>query len=416
MSMEKKNAASVEVLVIGGGVIGSSIAYHVARQGRKVLVVERQGIATEPTASWASAGGVRLWEQDPPEAALARAAIERWPGLAEELEADPEYRQGGHLLLAESEAEAEYLHAFVQRQHGLGFTQVSFLDRQAVFGSVPGLGGQVIAGSFSAASGHANPRRTTRAFANAAKRHGAIYWTATECLALHRVADRVVGALTGHGTVRAEQVVLAAGAWSRDLAKSIGIQLPLRARVLQVLRSTPAPAGALAPVVSAVGRVLSLKQEASGALVVGGGWLGDASPDGRSYTLREESRAGNWATACELFPPLRKLRCAVAWGGLQAQCLDDLPLIGSFSGLKGLTMAVGSWYGFALAPAIGSCVADQLAGRPTPELDQLSPDRIAQFDPAMVFTFLAEPVALNGAKSEMDHLGPGGEPPVSTEQ
>src|SRR5258706_10101242 len=63
-------AESVEVLVIGGGVIGSSIAYHVARQGRNVLVVERNEIAVEPAASWASAGGIRLWEQDPAQAAL----------------------------------------------------------------------------------------------------------------------------------------------------------------------------------------------------------------------------------------------------------------------------------------------------------------------------------------------------------
>src|SRR5438094_1390299 len=100
MSVMKANAQSssrtieaVEVLVIGGGVIGSSIAYHVARQGRNVLVVERNEVAVEPAASWASAGGIRLWEQDPAEAGLARAAIERWPTLAEELEADLQYRQ-----------------------------------------------------------------------------------------------------------------------------------------------------------------------------------------------------------------------------------------------------------------------------------------------------------------------------------
>ena len=76
---------TVEVLVIGGGVIGSAIAYHVARQGRSVLVVERQEVAVEPAASWASAGGVRPEGADPPEAALARAALARWPTLAEEL-------------------------------------------------------------------------------------------------------------------------------------------------------------------------------------------------------------------------------------------------------------------------------------------------------------------------------------------
>src|SRR5207302_2090028 len=100
-------AARVEVLVIGGGVIGSSIAYHVAQQGRNVLVVERNEIAVEPAASWASAGGVRPQGMEPAEAALARAALTRWPTLAEELEADLQYRQGGHLLLAENEAKAD---------------------------------------------------------------------------------------------------------------------------------------------------------------------------------------------------------------------------------------------------------------------------------------------------------------------
>jgi len=377
------------VLVIGGGVIGSSIAYHVARQGRKVLVVERNEVAQEPSASWASAGGVRPQGLDPAEAALACAALARWPTLAEELEADLQYRKGGHLLLAENDAEAEQLHIFVQQQQGLGFADVTFVDRKAVLSLVPGVSEKVVAGSFSPASGHANPRLTTAAFANAAQRHGAIYWTRTECLALQREGDRVVGAQTGRGFVQAEQIVLAAGAWSKELANSVGLQLPTKMTVLQVLLSTPAQPGVLVPVLSAVGRLLSIKQQASGEFVVGGGWPGDPSQDGRSYTLREESRAGNWEAACEVFPLLRTVRCADAWGGLQAHNLDDLPFIGSVSGLEGLTLALGSLYGFVLAPAIGSSIADHLAGLPTPELDQLSPDRIAHFDPAQIAAFMA---------------------------
>jgi len=384
-------AESVEVLVIGGGVIGSSIAYHVARQGRSVLVVDRCEVAQEPAASWASAGGVTPdWGQDPAEAALASAAIERWPTLADELETDLQYRQGGHLLLAENAAEAERLQALVQRQHELGFADVCFVDRQDVFSLVPGLGEQVVAGSFSPSDGQANPALTTSAFANAAKRHGAVYWTSAECLALDRIADRVVGALTGRGIVQAKQVVLAAGAWSGAVASSIGLELPLRVRVLQALLSTPAQPGLLQPVVGAVSRALSLKQVQDGAFLLGGGWLGDLSPDRRSYTLRPEGQRGNWTTACELFPPLRLQRLERAWGGLQAQTIDDYPFIGSVSELEGLALAFGSWYGFALAPAIGRSLANHLAGLPTPELDHLSPSRIAQFAPAHVAAFLAE--------------------------
>jgi sarcosine oxidase subunit beta len=376
---ESHSIESVEVLVIGGGVIGSSIAYHVARQGRSVLVVERNEVAVEPAASWASAGGIRLWEQDPPETPLALAASKRWPTLTGELEADLQYRQGGHLMLAENQAEAEHLQSFVQRQRELGFADLSFVDRKTVFHLVPGLGEQVVAAAFSPASGHADPRLTTRAFASAAIRRGAIYWTGTECLSLQRFGDRVVGAQTGRGPVQAEQTVLATGAWSRELAGSIGIRLPIKISVLQVLLTTPTTPDLLRPVLSAAGRALSIKQRPDGAFILGGGWLGDPTPDGRSYTLREESKQGNWITACEIFPPLRELRCADAWGGLQAHSLDDLPLIGSFSGLQGLALAFGSWYGFALSPAIGSAVANHLAGLPTPELDQLSPDRIAHF-------------------------------------
>lgn len=380
---------TVEVLIIGGGVIGSSIAYHLARQGRRVLVVERQQeVANEPAASWASAGGIRPQGLHPAEAALAHIALARWPLLSEELAADLHYRKGGHLLLAESEEEAEQLSSFVQQQHELGFAELSFMDHQAVVSLVPGLGKPILAGSFSPTSGHADPRRVTRAFAEAAQRQGAIYWTGIECLTLHRVADRVVGALTERGRVQAEQTVLAAGAWSRELAHSAGIMLPLGTRAMQVLLSTPAAPRMLLPVLSTVKGTLSLKQQPDGAFLLGGGWLANSTADGRFYTLRKESQQGNWDLARTVFPPLSMLRCANAWAGLQAYTPDDLPYIGSFSELSGLVLALGSWYGFALAPAIGSAVANHLSGLPTPELDQLSPDRIAHFAPVEVAAFL----------------------------
>src|ERR1700736_5916097 len=99
--------SNFEMIVIGGGVIGSSIAYHLARQGRQVLVIERSSIASTPAASWASAGGVRRQGRHPAEAKLASEAIERWKMLEQELDADLQYRRGGNLLLAESDAEAE---------------------------------------------------------------------------------------------------------------------------------------------------------------------------------------------------------------------------------------------------------------------------------------------------------------------
>src|SRR6266704_1780420 len=104
--------ANINVLIVGGGVIGNSIAYHLALQGRKVLVVEKSEVADTPAASWASAGGVRRQGRHPAEAKLAIEAIERWKTLEQELEADLHYRCGGNLLLAESDADADQLSKF----------------------------------------------------------------------------------------------------------------------------------------------------------------------------------------------------------------------------------------------------------------------------------------------------------------
>src|SRR2546426_2159445 len=154
-----------EVLIIGGGVMGSAIAYYVARQRRQVLVVERsEEVASAPAASWASAGGVRRQGRHPAEAKLAVEAIERWQALEQELEADLHYRRGGNLLLAESDTEAEQLTAFVQQQHEMGFADVRLVDRQEAHTLVPGLNDRVVAGSYSPSAGQAEPALTTRAF------------------------------------------------------------------------------------------------------------------------------------------------------------------------------------------------------------------------------------------------------------
>ena len=368
---------NTDILIVGGGIMGSSIAYHLARQGRDVLVIERAEVASEPVASWASAGGVRRQGRHPAEAALAREAIARWPALEDELGALVLYRQQGNLLVGESDAEAEQLVAFVREQLRMGFDDVRLLDRTAVRALVPGIGEQVVAGSYSPADGQADPPWTTRAFAMAAQRHGATYWTQTECHALLAEGGRATGARTDRGDVSARIVVLAAGAWSDELAASIGLRLPIQMQALQMVRSTPAPQ-ALRPVLGVMGRALSLKQLHDGAFLLGGGWPGEIAPGRRGYTLKPESVEGNWAAACAILPAVARQQVAQAWCGLEAMSADGIPFIGFTPGIENLVLALGfSGHGFALAPAVGRAVADLLAGKPVPELDGLSPARIA---------------------------------------
>jgi sarcosine oxidase subunit beta len=367
---------TADVVVIGAGVIGSSIAYHLARAGHRVLVLDGRDVAAEPTASWASAGGVRRQGRAAAEVPLAIEAAARWPMLGEELGAELRYRQGGNLLLAEDESGAERLAAFVDTQHHNGFADVRLVDRAEVNDLVPGIGTQVVAGSYAPGDGQADPVLTTQAFAGAAQRHGATYWTRTSCHALSTHGERVTGARTARADVDADVTIVAAGAWSGRLLASVGVRLPVTMLALQMLRSTAATPNVLVPVLSALGRALSLKQVPGGAFLVGGGWPGDITEDERGYVLQPESITGNWQAACAVLPAVAAQSIAAAWCGLEAMSADGLPYVGSVPGRDGLLVATGfSGHGFAIAPAVGRAVADQLAGQPVPELHGLRPDR-----------------------------------------
>lgn len=381
-----------ETVVVGCGVMGSSIAYHLAKRGIQVHMIERSQIAVAPAASWASAGGVRRQGRHPAEAQLAIAAIERWPSLEEELAADLHYRRGGNLLLAETNDEAAQLVSFVQQQHTMGFSDVRLVDRQEALALVPGLNDHVLAGSYSPRDGQADPALTTRAFADAAIRLGATCWQETSALSLLYQGSRVFGVRTTRGDVQAGHVILTAGTWSDELMQDLGIRLPIRTAALQMLLSSPAPQHLLQPVLSALGRSLSLKQLYDGSFLIGGGWPGDPSADRRTFILRQESIEGNWATACGLIPAVGEQQVARSWCGLEAESIDGIPLIGSFSGLQGLTIVLGfSGHGFALSPAVGHSVASHIAGQTTPELDGLRADRIFNFSAEQVSSFIMTP-------------------------
>jgi sarcosine oxidase, subunit beta len=362
-----------EVAVVGAGVIGSSIGYHLAMQGALVTILD-PGAPQRPAASWASAGGVRRQNRDIREWALAREASARWARLSEELEGETGFRPGGHLHLALGVEGLERIGARSAEESRFGL-DVRMLGEVEVRELVPGLHAGVMGGSYTRGDGHADPRATTVAWQKAALRRG-VSFQRTAVVGLLRSGDRVDGVVTASGHVRAGAVVLAAGAWTGGiLGSAAGTPLALTVQGLQMLLSDPA-APVLQPTLSAEGRRLSLKQLSNGGYLVGGGWPATVDQATEACEVTEDSVQANWREAIGVLPAVAERRMVDAWCGIEAFTPDGVPLIGPVPGLDGAWVAAGfCGHGFQLSPAVGRAVAAALLGGDAPELAPFSPSR-----------------------------------------
>jgi sarcosine oxidase subunit beta len=365
----------MRVAVIGSGVIGASIAYHLATGGAEVTLIDGRRPASAPSATWASAGGLRSQGRHAAEHAITRAAARRWPDLPAELDADLGVVLGGHLHVAETEAELALLHARIDADRA-GDIEVELLDVAGIAARFPGVSGTALAGAWTARDGQANPVLTAQAFARAAQRAGAV------CVARRPVTPDIrnescVGVRYSDGELlAADAVVVAAGAWSVAMLEKLGLALPLSWRGLQMVASHPA-APMLRATVTAVGRNFSLKQSPTGEMMIGGRWF--ARPCGAPPWVEpvDEQIRPQWESAAAIFPGLSQLTMGRVWAGAEAQSPDGLPFIGSF-GPAGLYLAAGfSNHGFQISPLIGACVAEDILQGPNALLDHFRPDRFA---------------------------------------
>ncbi|CAH1691739.1 Sarcosine oxidase subunit beta [Hyphomicrobiales bacterium] len=381
-----------DVIVIGSGVIGTSIAYHLAREGAKVTLVDKAfDAATKPAATWASAGGLRSQGRHAEDQPITRLAAQRWKTLSEELDAELEASFGGHLHIAETEAEIPVIEQRLAADTAAGLP-IERVEGSRLRGIAPALTENAIIGAYTAGDGQAHPGRTARAFACAAERLGAklIFGQAAT---IRMEGGIATGATLADGSILSGgQVVLATGAWSIELLSKLGILLPLRWRGLQMLLSDIAEK-MLAPTVTAVGRNLSLKQTPSGEFMIGGRWIAAPVASGFGSTCVDAHVARQWSSAAAILPALRSRRLAQAWSGIEAQSIDSLPFIGR-TRIGGLNLATGfSNHGFQISPQIGACVASDILNGHEPLLAPFEPHRHDGIDPAKVAAFIAEPIA-----------------------
>ena len=346
------------VVVIGGGLVGLSTAWHLRRAdpGTRVTVVEREEVGAG--ASGASAAGVRVMGRDPAERAIALASLARWPDLERELEGSTGYRRAGGLRVAESAAEQAQLQADVAAQRADG-VPVELVDGPGARSIAPGLSPVVVGGIHCRIDGQADALSTVHSFAAAARRLGAAIREGVAVASILVEANRIVGVAMRDGTrVPCDVAVVAAGAWTITLLAPLGVRVPLTARGLQMLLTDPGLSAPI-PVLGRIGGQLSLKQLSGGAYLIGGGWPG-VIPDESANRGRvlDESVHRSFAVARGVYAPLERRTVVQSWVGIEAFMPDGLPILGSIGGVEGLLVAAGfSGHGFALAPAVGDILA-----------------------------------------------------------
>ncbi|MDB5891377.1 MAG: dependent oxidoreductase [Polaromonas sp.] len=368
---DQENGA--DVIVIGGGFHGTSSAFHLARRGVKVTLLEAEYCARH--ASGVNAGGVRTLGRHYAEVPLARASLDLWHRLTELLGEDGSFVSSGQLQIAETPPELEKLKRRVADLNALGFTHEVIVDAKTVHEIAPALTPNLVGGIWVKDDGHAVPYRAVTAFRHAAQRLGATFCETTPAQTVERIGDRW-RVTTPQGVFSAPWLVNAAGAWAGDFAAQVGEPVPMKPGGLMLMITQRLP-HFIDPVLGATGRPLSFKQFANGTVLIGGGLRCNADVFARHGEVDFMKLSTSAQTVTDLFPHLKDVGINRAWAGVEAFMPDEIPIISLSKKAPNLVHAFGfSAHGFELGPIGGQIVSELvLDGRSTQPIAPFAVDR-----------------------------------------
>ena len=360
-----------DVLVIGNGLAGLCSAYFLAKDGGDVLLADRDeaGMA----ASTANAGSLHVQllsydftDETPADGGqaahtlpLAPRSISLWKEIAAEVGEDLGIRTEGGLMLAEDAASLEWLRrkSGMERRWGIESHVLGANELRAL---APAVSEHMVGADFAPAEGYGDPLRGTMAVSKLAQRAGARLLRGAEVHAIER-QGAAWHVQTSKGLVIAGGVVNATGPWAGHIGRMVGLDLPVTGTVQQVIVTEPAPP-MTEHLIALANRHLSLKQQASGGFLVGGGWFGGFDQvSGRSQNLRRSIEGNLWVGA-RVLPALRSLSFVRCWTGINP-AIDRAPILGEAPGLPGFFNAVSA-NGYTLGPVIGRITADAVRGEP----------------------------------------------------
>ena len=405
-----------DAVVIGGGVLGLSSAYELARRGLSVVLVESARVGGRQSGR--NLGFVRQQGRAPAELPMMMAANQRWQGLSHELGADVEWRAGGNLRLTNDPELASRYERWVGDAASLGLDS-RVVSNAEVESILPGVNEKWLLGIFTASDGHADPIATCRAYTRALRERGVQVCEGVPVQQITVAGGSVTGVRTPIGELQADVVVLAAGSGSARLARGAAGEIPQQLVSQTVILTEPVPVVTRA---AAWTGELFIRQDARGCLRLAAATRNEIVLDlagirhaGRflSNYLANRSRLSvplnparlarallrpaqsTWGgmssprprfddirfcleRAQRYFPGLGDLRLRRAWSGEIEVTPDALPVIDGEGGPSGLVIATGmSGHGFGLGPIVGNVVADIVDGAETGF--DLRPFRFARF-------------------------------------
>lgn len=364
------------VVVVGGGVIGTSVAWHLARAGvRDVVLVERDELAAGSTSK--AAGGVRAQFSDELNIRLGARSLEAFGRFEREVGQDIGLHRTGYLFLLSTPGQVASFEAGVRLQNSLGVPSRLITPGEARRLSPLITTDGLLAAAYSPDDGHCTPEAVVHGYARAARALGVRVLRHTEVTGIDLRGGTVTGVRTTLGPIATDTVVCAAGAWSRAVGAMAGVDLPVRPLRRQIAVTGPLPEPpATLPMTIDFTTSLYFHREGPGLL------LGMSDPDERpGFATDTHDRWLPRLTEAmrRRAPALLDLPHTGGWAGLYENTPDHNALIGEARTVSRFLYATGfSGHGFLQGPAVGEVIRDLYLGRaPFLDVGPLSAERFA---------------------------------------
>ncbi len=383
---------SADAVIVGGGVIGTSIAYYLSKKGIKPILLERDDLASG--SSGACDIDIILQSKNPGiHLQLAMESAKMYKTLADELDFNIEYETCGGMILIENEEQLKVMRDFVKRQKAIGL-QVKLLDLKEASEIQPGLSPHLVGATYSPQDAHVNPMKLCQAFAKAAKELGTEVYLNTGVLDIRLEKGKVKSVITSKGEVQTKTVINAAGVYAPMIGEMVGLSLPIKPRRGQIIVTEPVPKLVMADVLCAkyivakynpklieesdnpetrLGVGLSLSQTHDGQILIG------ATREfvGYNKNTTHEALRAILRNATRLVPALKSIHAIRSFAGLRPYTPDGLPLLGQVEGIQGFIIAAGhEGDGIALSPVTGRIISELIVdGKTFMDISCMSPVR-----------------------------------------